>query len=68
MRRFWKRTVKIYTDYDPEDIDIEDLSREAMAGNGHYEYIDEEIDDPSGELELAESEYFHQCLDDDQDE
>jgi hypothetical protein len=39
-----------------------------MAGNGHYEYIDEEIDDPSGELELAESEYFHQCLDDDQDE
>lgn len=63
MRRFWKRTIVIYTDFDPEDTDIEDLSREAMTGNGHFVYQDEEVDDPSKESDLTESEFFHQCLD-----
>lgn len=62
MRKIWKRTIVIYTDYDPEDIDIEDLSREAMTGNGHFVYRDEELDDPTADVTLTESEFFHQCL------
>ena len=47
MRKIWKRSITIYTDYDPEDVDIEDLAREAMAGSGYFVYCDEELDDPS---------------------
>lgn len=66
-RKIWKRTIIIYTDYDPEDVDIEDLSRDAMAGNGCYTYYDEEVDDVTEEPELATSEFFHQ-FDEDQDD
>ena len=67
MRKIWKRSITIYTDYDPEDVDIEDLAREAMAGSGYFVYCDEELDDPSAETELTCSEFYHQCFEEDQD-
>lgn len=68
MRKIWKRSITIYTDYDPEDIDIEDLSRDAMAGEGHFVYSDEEIDDPTTEVGLVDSEFYHQCFEEDADD
>jgi len=62
--KIWKRTIVIYTNYDPEDFDIEDLSREAMSGEGFYLYSDEELEDPLEELELSESDFFHRCVED----
>jgi len=68
MRKIWKRSITIYTDYDPQDVDIEDLAREAMTGGGHYAYQDEELDDPATESDLIESEFYHQCFEEDQDD
>lgn len=68
MRKIWKRSITIYTDYDPEDVDIEDLAREVMAGGGHYTYQDEEIDNPSTESDLTDSEFYHRCFEEDQDD
>jgi hypothetical protein len=68
MRKIWKRSITIYTDYDPQDVDIEDLAREAMTGNGYFIYQDEELDDPSNEVDLVDSEFYHQCFEEDQDD
>lgn len=65
MKKIWKRIITIYTIFDPEDVDIEDLSREAMSGNGHYNYQDEEVEDPSEENDLIESEFYHQLFEED---
>jgi len=64
--KIWKRTVQIYTKFDPEDVDIEDLARDVMIGDGHLIYKDEELDDSLiyAEKELIESEFFHQCMED----
>ena len=68
MRRIWKRSITIYTDYDPEDVDIEDLSREAMTGNGYFTFQDEELDDPADESDLIDSDFYHQCFEEDRDD
>lgn len=67
MRKIWKRTIVIYVDYNPEDVDIEDLSREAMQDDYHFVYNDEELDDPAFETDLICSDFYHRCLEDDQD-
>lgn len=67
MKKIWRRTVFFYTDFDPEDFDVEDLAREVMAGNGYYVYSDMEVDDPTEEENLNESEFLHQCFEQRQD-
>lgn len=50
MDGLWKTTIIIWSDFNPEDFDIEDLSRETMAGGAYcaeqkVEFIDEPVDD-----------------------
>jgi hypothetical protein len=68
MKVFFKRTITIYTDYDPGDLDIEDLSREAMAGNGYYTYVDHQLESVDDEPDLLESEFFYLSTKEDNEE
>jgi len=51
MKGLWKSTIVIWSAFDPSETDIEDLSREALAGDAHcsehkVEFIDDLDSDP----------------------
>lgn len=34
-KKLWKTTITIWTDYDPTDVELEDLAREATCGDAY---------------------------------
>jgi hypothetical protein len=51
MKGLWKSTIVIWSTFDPSEFDIEDLSRDALAGDAHcsehkVEFIDDLDSDP----------------------
>jgi hypothetical protein len=34
MPKLWKTTIEIYTDFDPKDLELSTLAREAESGSG----------------------------------
>jgi len=59
MKGLWKSTIVIWSNFDPSETDIEDLAREALAGDVHcsqhkVEFVDDLDSDPDwdGESEF----------------
>jgi hypothetical protein len=51
----YKTTIVIWTDYDPSEVELEDLARDATSGeaicsNQHVEKIDDPDSDPDYEV------------------
>lgn len=34
-KQLWRTTIVIWTDYDPSDLEIDDLAREAVSGDAY---------------------------------
>lgn len=51
MKGLWKSTIIIWSAYDPSEVDIEELAREALTESAHcsehkIEFIDDLENDP----------------------
>jgi hypothetical protein len=55
----YKTTIVIWTDYDPSEVELEDLAREATSGEAICSKQQvEKIDDPDSDSDFEVGEYF----------
>ena len=55
VKGLFKTVIVIWSEFDPEDYDIEDLSREALKGDAHCSAVEKEfVDDPSSDPDWEE--------------
>ena len=65
MVGLYKTTIIIWSDFNPEDYDIEDLSREALSGDAYCSsYEAEFIDDPESDVDWDGTKFFNTDSDD----
>lgn len=65
-KTLWKTTAVIWTDFNPQTLEIDDLAREAMGGDAHCSREDHElVEDPAGDPDWDGTEFFG--VDDDQE-
>lgn len=58
-KALWKTTVVIWTAYDPSDMEIDVLAREAMGGSAYCARQDSEpVTDPDGDPDWDGTEFF----------
>ena len=70
MKRLSKPALVIWSDYDPgrEDVDLEDLGREAMAGDAYCSSrITVRVDDPELDPDWDDNEFFGRDVEDEDD-
>ena len=66
MKGFYKTTIVIWSDFDPADYDIEDLSREALKEDAHLSvHKIEFIGAPEEDADWDGSDFFNSKDDED---
>jgi len=57
--KLFKTTIVIWTDYDPDCVEIEDLAREATSGDGYCsKQLSEEVLDLKNDPDWDNTEFF----------
>jgi len=64
-KQLWRTTAVIWTDFDPSALELDDLAREAMTGDGYCSEQNTEL--VTDKAQFPETEFFD-CPGEDEDE